>query len=116
MSADLFDFHRGGDGVERLTDGEKRKLTLLNPMRNVSFLVSIFFTGCHIIQWCLFSFSLQLRAGVSHGDITGPELSPMRGHSPTPEDEMLSWRSRRSKTVMNDDNVGAVLFLVLLLE
>lgn len=89
MSADLFDFHRGGDGVERMTDGEKRKLTLLNLMRNVGFAVSIFFMRCHIIQWCLFSFSLQLRTDVSHGDITGPELSPMCGHSPTPEDEML---------------------------
>lgn len=56
MSADLFDFHRGGDGVERMTDGEKRKLTLLNPMRNVGFAVRIFFfIWCHIIQWCLFS-------------------------------------------------------------
>lgn len=44
MSADLFDFHRGGDGVERMTDGEKRKLTLLNPMRNVGFAVSLFFS------------------------------------------------------------------------
>lgn len=43
MSADLFDFHRGGDGVERMTDGEKRKLTRLNPMRNVGFAVSLFF-------------------------------------------------------------------------
>lgn len=43
MSADLFDFHRGGDGVERMKDGKKRKLTLLNPMRNVGFAVNIFF-------------------------------------------------------------------------
>lgn len=55
MSADLFDFHRGGDGVERMTDGEKRKLTLLNPMRNVGSAVSPFFIRCHIIQGCLFS-------------------------------------------------------------
>lgn len=44
MSADLFDFHRGGDGVERMKDGEKRKLTLLNPMRNVGLAVNIFFS------------------------------------------------------------------------
>lgn len=43
MSADLFDFHRGGDEVERMKDGEKRKLTLLNLMRNVGLAVSIFF-------------------------------------------------------------------------
>lgn len=43
MSADLFDFHRGGDGVERMKDGEKRKLTLLNLMRNVGLAVNIFF-------------------------------------------------------------------------
>lgn len=43
MSADLLDFHRGGDGVERMKDGEKRKLTLLNPMRNVGLAVNIFF-------------------------------------------------------------------------
>ncbi len=43
MSADLFDFHRGGDRVERMKDGEKRKLTLLNPMRNVGLAVNIFF-------------------------------------------------------------------------
>lgn len=43
MSADLFDFHRGGDGVEQMKDGEKRKLTLLNPMRNVGLAVNIFF-------------------------------------------------------------------------
>lgn len=45
MSADLFDFHRGGEGVEQMTDGEKRKLTLLNPMRNVGFAVRIFSCG-----------------------------------------------------------------------
>lgn len=44
MSADLFDFHRGGDGVEQMKDGEKRKLTLLNPMRNVGLAVNIFFS------------------------------------------------------------------------
>lgn len=46
MSADLFDFHRGGDGVEQMKDGEKRKLTLLNPMRNAGLAVNIFF---HIV-------------------------------------------------------------------
>ena len=46
MSADLLDFHRGGDGVERMKDGEKRKLTLLNPMRNVGLAVNIFFSYC----------------------------------------------------------------------
>lgn len=43
MSADLFDFHRGGDGVEPMKDGENRKLTPLNPMRNVGLAVNIFF-------------------------------------------------------------------------
>lgn len=43
MSADLFDFHRGGDGIEQMNDGEKRKLTRLNPMRNVGFAVRNFF-------------------------------------------------------------------------
>lgn len=52
-----------------------------------------------------------LPSDARHGDITGPELSPMCGHSPTPEDEMLSWRRWRSKTVMNDDNAGAALLL-----
>lgn len=56
MSADLFDFHRGGDGVERMKDGEKRKLTPLNPMRNVGLAVNIFFIQCHINQRCLFNF------------------------------------------------------------
>lgn len=107
MSADLFDFHCGGDGVERMTDGEKRKLTLPNPMRNVGFAVSIFSYGVTSFRGV---FSASPFYDVSHRDITGPELSPMCGHSPIPEDEMLSWR-RRSKTVMNDDNVGAVLLL-----
>lgn len=75
MSADLFDFHRGGDGVERMKDGEKRKLTLLNPMRNVGSAVNIFFIQCHINQRCFFNFSVQLCADVRNGDITFPELS-----------------------------------------
>lgn len=76
MSADLFDFHRGGDGVERMKDGEKRKLTLLNPMRNVGFAVNIFFSyQCHINLRCLFNFSVQFAADIRNGDITFPELS-----------------------------------------
>lgn len=43
MSADLFDFHGGGDGVEPMKDGENRKLTRLNLMRNVGPAVNIFF-------------------------------------------------------------------------
>lgn len=60
MSAYLFDFHRGGDGVEQMKDGEKRKLTLLNPMRNVGLAVNIFFSySVTSIRGCLFNFSLQ---------------------------------------------------------
>lgn len=44
MSADLFNFHLGGDGVEQMRDGEKRKLTPLNPMRNVGLAVNVFFS------------------------------------------------------------------------
>lgn len=75
MSADLFDFHRGGDEVERMKDGEKRKLTLLNLMRNVGLAVSIFFIQCHINQRCLFNFSVQFWPDIRNGDITFPELS-----------------------------------------
>lgn len=96
MSADLFDFHRGGDGVERMTDGEKRKLTLLNPMRNVGFAVSLFFYGVTSFRG-VFSASPSGSADVSQEDITGCELSLMGGHSATPEYEMLSWR-RRGRT------------------
>lgn len=75
MSADLFDFHRGGDGVERMKDGEKRKLTLLNLMRNVGLAVNVFFIQCHINQRCLFNFSVQFCTDIRNGDITFPELS-----------------------------------------
>lgn len=76
MSADLFDFHRGGDGVERMKDGEKRKLTLLNPMRNVGLAVNIFFSYSVTSIRGVFSTSqCSLRADIRNGDITFPELS-----------------------------------------
>lgn len=59
MSADLFDFHRGGDEVERMKDGEKRKLTLLNLMRNVGLAVSNFFSYSVTSIRGVFSTSLR---------------------------------------------------------
>lgn len=77
MSADLFDFHRGEDRLERMKDGEKRKLTLLNPMRNVGFAVNISFFSYSAtsIRGVFFNFSAQLRADSRNGDITYPELN-----------------------------------------
>ncbi|KAF0044559.1 hypothetical protein F2P81_003717 [Scophthalmus maximus] len=84
MSADLFDFHRGGDGAERMKDGEKRKLTRLNPMRNVGLAVSI-----SSFSYCVTSirgvFSTPQRSSVfvdtHNGNIAFPELSWMCGPS-----------------------------------
>lgn len=72
MSADLFDFHGGGDGVEPMKDGENRKLTRLNPMRNVRRAVNIFF---HTVSHQSEASFQPLAADVGNGDIAFPELS-----------------------------------------
>lgn len=72
MSADLFVFHGGGDGVERMKDGEKRKLTLLNPMRNVDSAVNIFFHTVSHPSEVVFSTSRSGSAQASLVEILHP--------------------------------------------
>lgn len=78
MSADLFDFHGGGDGVEPMKDGENGKLTRLNPMRNVGPGCQYIFFFHTVSHQSEVSFQLLLAAAaaaVSNGDIAFPELS-----------------------------------------
>lgn len=72
MSADLFVFHGGGDGVERMKDGEKRKLTLPNPMRNVDSTVNNFFHTVSHPSEVVFSTSRSGSAQASLAEILHP--------------------------------------------
>lgn len=108
MSAHLFDFHRGGDEVERMNDGKKGKLTLLNPMRNVGLAVSVFFflMQCHINH--KMSFQLLLTAlqatSVIEIDHSLNSAKCVRHGSfcSVPQTSLLE-----GAMVINDDNTGS---------
>lgn len=79
-----------GTRVEQMKDGEKRKLTPPNPMRNVGLAVNIFFIQCHINHRCLFNFSLRFCWDIWRYYILRTKC--VVSVSFCPAAEMLSWK------------------------